>query len=397
MLMCAIPVQFQRRLKARCITNGDCVGRGTCVLRGGCIAVAEKFFGRVTIYNPVTGVSMILADKLRCPAGIIQAPDTSIIVTCWSAVIRVQLTGEVTTLCGCMDSTGFADGKGSAARFNNSTSIALHHANTGVLVNDRFNGAVRSVMWDGTVTTVVPEQSNMIENIVACPDGSYLFDGRYALMKLDAAGSVTTLVGNGSMPPDYIGVDGVGEGATVYNVNSICVSSRGIAVYCSCWSPGHLRLVDVKTGAVQTFEHSAPDYHSESQLDWRAPILAIQKDGTMLLNVRVLDGTDADERMMFKLKLDNIPSIGCQYSTFKGWGAAWLKPTWECISMCSPKVKAFMRTILLVATRADGQTLASIGRRSTRAVAHWQSLVLPIELWYYIITMVLPPPCSALP
>lgn len=401
-------LESDRILHSKCIQSGITVGNGVCVLRGGCIAVAEKFDGSVIIVNPVTGAWMVLADGLDSPGGVIQAPDTSLIVCCWSHIVRIKLTGEVALLCGDEDERGFDDGEAADARFNNMNCVVLNHANTGVLVNDRFNYAIRSVLWNGTVETVVSSDAShygMVNSIAACPDGSYLFDGKHKIMKLAADGSVTTVVGNGAKPPppNYIGVDGVGEDATFMDINSLRISSNNIAMCISSWHDTHLRIIDLKTSAVQTLEYSAPGWQCTEDgltpLSWQDVNISIQNDGTLLIQTNGEQEADLEDQVtiMFKLELNNIPNIGSPYSTFKGWGAPWLKPNRACISMCSPKVTVFMSTILHVAARAMLRTGASIGRRSTRATKHWRSLVLPIELWYYIIEMVLPPPCSALP
>jgi len=66
---------------------------------------------------------------------------------------RVTSAGVVTTLAGQAGAIGFADGSGSAARFNNPLGIAVD-ASGDVFVADSWNGCIRRVTSLGVVTTV---------------------------------------------------------------------------------------------------------------------------------------------------------------------------------------------------------------------------------------------------
>ena len=316
-------------------------------------------------------------------------------------------------LCGHPKETGCADGVGGAARLHNSTSVTLTHDGLGVLVNDRFNHAVRKVLWDGTVTTLACDKTyGMVDYVVACPDGSYVFSGMSKIMKLTEGGTVTSLFGDGVTrvggPALGVGWGDISTQPVIRSANSLVVSSNGVLVFVEGWGDGTVRLLDLKTGGVQTVQCKLPRYayNTEAEaaggtfeeclgdLNWGPLCIVLNNEGDLLVSV---DNVDTGGTAMHLIKLDNIPNIGSQFSTFKGWGAPWLKPNRACIRLCSTKVKQFMLTVLGVASRAKLQSLASIGRRSTRSIKHWRSLVLPIEMWHHILEMVLPPPCSVLP
>jgi len=76
------------------------------------------------------------------------------VADCGNSTIRkITPKGEVTTLAGSPGISGFADGKGNDARFDNPQGIAVdRHGN--VFVADCGNGSIREVTPDGVVTTI---------------------------------------------------------------------------------------------------------------------------------------------------------------------------------------------------------------------------------------------------
>jgi sugar lactone lactonase YvrE len=68
-------------------------------------------------------------------------------------VWKVSLSNQVTLLAGSLGNAGSADGKGSAAQFNNPGGVAVDAAGN-VLVADTGNHTLRRITPDGTVTTV---------------------------------------------------------------------------------------------------------------------------------------------------------------------------------------------------------------------------------------------------
>jgi hypothetical protein len=70
------------------------------------------------------------------------------------AIRRVTPDGVVTTIAGLAGPGGFADGTGSAARFNGATRICFDPSSGNLYVADTFNYAIRKVTPAGVVTTI---------------------------------------------------------------------------------------------------------------------------------------------------------------------------------------------------------------------------------------------------
>lgn len=71
----------------------------------------------------------------------------------WNGVIRkIKPSGEVTTIAGKVGVSGFADGQGTNAIFNNPTGIAVD-TSSNLYVADFQNSVIRKITPDGTVST----------------------------------------------------------------------------------------------------------------------------------------------------------------------------------------------------------------------------------------------------
>ncbi len=70
-----------------------------------------------------------------------------------NAIRKITPAGVVTTIAGKSGEAGGTDGKGVAARFSDSTGVAIDQ-NGNIFVADNHNAAVRKITPDGTVTTV---------------------------------------------------------------------------------------------------------------------------------------------------------------------------------------------------------------------------------------------------
>lgn len=75
-----------------------------------------------------------------------------------STIRKVSAAGAVTTLAGLAGQNGFAEGFGSAARFNQPYGVAVNRAGD-VFVTDTYNRAVRKISAAGDVSTVIGANS----------------------------------------------------------------------------------------------------------------------------------------------------------------------------------------------------------------------------------------------
>jgi len=131
------------------------------------------------------------------------------------AIRRVTSDGVVTTIAGLTGPGGFADGTGSAARFNGATRLCFDPSSGNLYVADTFNYAIRKVTPAGVVTTVAGQpgvtgyldgsaQSALFTSpaSIACDASGDLFVADYnesgskrvgAIRKITPAGVVSTV------------------------------------------------------------------------------------------------------------------------------------------------------------------------------------------------------------
>jgi sugar lactone lactonase YvrE len=125
-------------------------------------------------------------------------------------VRKITPEGMVTTIAGS-GASGFADGQGAAAQFNQATGIAVD-ANDTVYVADYFNNRIRKVSPTGLVTTIAGSSTR---GYADGPVATALFSSPYAitvdaarnifvcdrnnnrLRKISPAGMVSTIAGSG--------------------------------------------------------------------------------------------------------------------------------------------------------------------------------------------------------
>ncbi|MBL7998726.1 MAG: SMP-30/gluconolactonase/LRE family protein, partial [Candidatus Kapabacteria bacterium] len=143
------------------------------------------------------------------PSGIaIDVEGTLYVTDHWNHRIRkVSKDGKVTTLAGSAE--GYADGKGTAAKFNHPMDIAVDVSGT-VFVADAFNHRIRKISPDGTVTTVAGSspgyadgvrtfaQFNRPAGIAVNANGIlYVTDAwNYRIRSIQTDGMVSTLAGS---------------------------------------------------------------------------------------------------------------------------------------------------------------------------------------------------------
>lgn len=147
---------------------------------------------------------------------------------------KITPAGAVSTLAGSPGLIGSADGIGSSARFNSPNAIAVD-ANGNVYVADTNNHTIRKITAGGTVTTLAgvagaggyadgtgsAARFNLPYGITATPAGALYVADTYnqRIRKITADATVTTVAGDGTAGA----VDGVAAGAR-FN------APRGIAV-----------------------------------------------------------------------------------------------------------------------------------------------------------------------
>ena len=155
------------------------------------------------------------AARFRFPRGVAVAANGDIYVADrFNHTIRkVTPAGVVTTLAGLPETTGSADGTGSAARFNFPSDIAID-GNGDLFVTDSSNHTIRKVTQAGVVTTLagtvgVPgwldgsgtaTRFNFPSGIAANANGLFVADiSNQVIRKVTYAGVVSTIAGSAGL------------------------------------------------------------------------------------------------------------------------------------------------------------------------------------------------------
>jgi sugar lactone lactonase YvrE len=216
--------------------------------------------------NTTTGAATVIAENIGRPRGIavLPEPDGRIVLSDYlHHTVRLldPDTGTITDLAGALDTSGFVDGNGAAARFFGPYGVAVLPDGR-IAVADLFNHRIRAVELDGDVTTLAGTGVAGFDNGAA--DGAtfrypqdlavdaagnlYIADLDNFVVRRLAAGQVTTVVGSGTagasdnddlLAAQLYGLEGLDvspDGATLW----IADGSRGEDV------PYHrVRIVDL--------------------------------------------------------------------------------------------------------------------------------------------------------
>ncbi len=133
-----------------------CVPSAIAVDSGGTLYVGDGFqsIRRITSSGLVSTL-VANSQDLVFPTGIVVEPSGDLVIADQSSslILKVSPVGQVTTLAGMRSSFGYADGTGSAARFNQPWGI-VREATGNYLVSDGGNNVIRRVTPAGVVTTV---------------------------------------------------------------------------------------------------------------------------------------------------------------------------------------------------------------------------------------------------
>ena len=203
------------------------------------------------------------AVQFNFPRGIAAGADGSLYVADIgnNRIRRVTPAGTVTTLAG--NTEGFADGTGTAARFDSPSGVAVG-ADGSLYVADTQNNRIRRVTPAGVVTTLAGSTQGLADGmgtnawfyfpqgIAVGADGSlYVTDGfNSRIRKITPAGEVTTLAGNGS----FGFANGTGTAAAFNFPQGIAVGTDG-SLYVTDTENNRIRKV-TPAGAVTTLAGS---------------------------------------------------------------------------------------------------------------------------------------------
>jgi sugar lactone lactonase YvrE len=189
------------------------------------------------------------------PAGVAADSAGNVYVAdiCNDTIRKITPAGVVSTLAGTARQPGNADGVGAAAGFFNPTGIATDSAGN-VYVTD--NSAIRKITPAGIVSTLAgsPAQLSSPSGIVIdSVDNVYVADSGGVILKITPAGVVSTLAGTRGQPPGS--TDGIGGAAQFNDPSGIARDSAG-NLYVADTGNGTIRKI-TPAGVVSTLAGSA--------------------------------------------------------------------------------------------------------------------------------------------
>ena len=208
------------------------------------------------------------AASFNQPYGVAVIPSSGVIVVADYNNHRIRLVtplGVVTTLAGS-GTPAFADGTGTGASFQYPTGVAVIPSTGNIVVADPFNHRIRLVTPLGVVTTLAGSGSGFADGTGTAasfnqPHGVAVIPSTGDIVVADSnnnrirlvtpLGVVTTLAGSGS--PVF--ADGTGTGASFYYPTGVAVTSRGDIVVADKGNQ-RIRLVTYPGGVVTTLAGS---------------------------------------------------------------------------------------------------------------------------------------------
>ncbi|WP_198674074.1 putative Ig domain-containing protein [Chitinophaga alhagiae] len=177
---------------------------------------------------------------------------------------KITPAGVVSTLAGTVGILGFADGSGSAAKFNYPFGLATDVSGN-IYVADRYNHKIRKITPAGVVTTLAGSVSGYLDSVnplsakfnnpvgIAIDQAGAIYVGDYSnnrIRKIALTGEVSTLAGQTASGS----TDGTGAAASFANPFGISADDLG-NIYVADYNNHKIRKV-TSTGVVSTLAGS---------------------------------------------------------------------------------------------------------------------------------------------
>jgi hypothetical protein len=185
-----------------------------------------------------TGSAAVFGGTRNALAGVAVDTSGNVFVGDWHAIRKVTPAGVVTTFAGAT-STGFADGTGTAARFNSVSGLAFDGAGN-LVVADSGNFAVRRISPAGVVTTLAQGGAGFVAGAASNGTALGVFSDGGGIV-VNAAGNMlvasTSPVSIQSITPSGVAstlagstqgfADGVGSAAQFYALSDLSLDTSG--------------------------------------------------------------------------------------------------------------------------------------------------------------------------
>jgi sugar lactone lactonase YvrE len=253
--------------------------KAVAVDNAGHLFVVDSVNNEVRLVATDTGTVSTLATFQATPQGL--AVDGSDVLASISdhSVVRVTLSGAVTTIAGTSGAKGFVDGVGENARFDSPAGLLNDGAGT-LYVVDADNYAVRTIaLSSGTVSTLAGAksagasdgagaQARFFNSQGLATDGStaYVADTNNNTIRkiVVATGEVTTLAGAAGQAGR---MDGSFGDARFNQPQGLALDSAAKKLYVADTVNRAIRMVDLGAGTVSTLNFTAAPQSTFGGLD----------------------------------------------------------------------------------------------------------------------------------
>ncbi|NBU45549.1 MAG: hypothetical protein EBS37_15965, partial [Betaproteobacteria bacterium] len=235
------------------------------------------------------------AASFNAPVGLVRDSQGNLFVSdnANHVIRKVTPQGVVTTFAGTQGAAGFADGTGTAAKFNAPLGMAID-ASDNIYVADQSNHRIRKITSAGVVTTVAGSGTagsangaaasatfNLPTGIAINSAGDIFVGDRsnYTIRKI-SGGQVTTLAGLAATAGF---VDGIGSAARFNAPGAINLTPAGMLLVRDINNSGAIRQVDPATGAVTTLYTANANMWADGGVDDNGLIYAPLSANTISL------------------------------------------------------------------------------------------------------------------